>query len=78
MTRLFLVKALYNRWAGARLAADMAKLSPEQLTATCSANFGSILAIANHLLLADRLWLNRFTGQGELHRRRLPCSSNPL
>ncbi|HML54751.1 MAG TPA: DinB family protein [Solidesulfovibrio magneticus] len=65
MTKLFLVKALYNRWANARLAADMAKLSPEQLTAVSAVNFGSILAIANHLLLADRLWLNRFTGQGE-------------
>ncbi len=65
MTKLFLVKALYNRWANDRLAADMAKLSPEQLTATCAVNFGSILAIANHLVLADRLWLHRFTGQGE-------------
>jgi len=55
MTKLFLVKALYNRWANARLAADMAKLSPEQLTAVSAVNFGSILAIANHLLLADRL-----------------------
>jgi uncharacterized damage-inducible protein DinB len=65
MHKLFLVNALYNRWANARLAADMARLTPEQLTAASAVNFGSILAIANHLVLADRLWLHRFTGQGE-------------
>ncbi|MFP5257687.1 MAG: DinB family protein [Acidobacteriota bacterium] len=65
MKKLFIAQALYNRWANAKLAADMAKLSTEQLTAGSDVNFGSILAIANHLVLADRAWLNRFTGQGE-------------
>jgi len=65
MKKLFTAKALYNRWANARLAADMARLAPEQLTAVSAVNFGSIIAIANHLALADRLWLHRFTGQGE-------------
>lgn len=64
MKNLFLTQALYNRWANARLAAEFDKLSPKQLTATSAVNFGSILAIANHLVLADRLWLTRFTGQG--------------
>ena len=65
MKKLFIAKAGYNRWANAKLAAEMAKLAPEQLAAVSAVNFGSILAIANHLVLADRLWLNRFTGQGE-------------
>ena len=65
MKKLFIVKARYNRWANARLAADMAALAPKQLAAVSAVNFGSIIAIANHLVLADRLWLNRFTGQGE-------------
>jgi len=64
MKSLFLTQALYNRWAGERLYADMAKLAPEQLAAPSAANFGSIIAIANHLVLADRLWLSRFTAGG--------------
>ena len=65
MKNLFLTQALYNRWANARLAAAMAALAPDQLAAVSAVNFGSIIAIANHLVLADRLWLKRFTGQGE-------------
>jgi len=65
MHALFVTLARYNQWAGARLETELAKLSPEQLTAPSAVNFGSILAIANHLVLADRLWLNRFTGQGQ-------------
>lgn len=57
--------ARYNQWANARLGAELEKLSPAQLAAPSAVNFGSIIAIANHLVLADRLWLNRFTGQGE-------------
>lgn len=64
MQALFLVQAQYNHWANARLYTELAKLSPEQLTAQSAVNFGSILAIANHLVLADRLWCNRFTRQG--------------
>jgi uncharacterized damage-inducible protein DinB len=64
MKRLFVNRALYSRWANARLYAAMAALSPETLAAPSAVNFGSILAIANHLVLVDRLWLNRFTGQG--------------
>uniref|UniRef100_I2PZI4 DinB family protein n=1 Tax=Desulfovibrio sp. U5L TaxID=596152 RepID=I2PZI4_9BACT len=58
-------QARYNQWANARLYADMEKLTSEQLYAPSAANFGSILAIANHLVLADRLWMNRFTAQGD-------------
>ncbi|WP_029457872.1 DinB family protein [Solidesulfovibrio alcoholivorans] len=64
MKRLFVSRSLYNQWANARLYAAMAALAPETLAAPSAVNFGSILAIANHLVLADRLWLNRFTGQG--------------
>ena len=65
MKALFCTQALYNRWANARLYAELEKLAPGQVTAPTAANFGSILAIANHLVLADRLWLLRFTGQGD-------------
>lgn len=65
MQSVYLTQALYARWANARLYAELAKLTPDQLAATSAVNFGSILAIANHLLLADRLWLNRLTGRGD-------------
>jgi len=65
MHALFVTLARYSQWAGARLETELAKLTPAQRNASSAANFGSILAIANHLVLADRLWLNRFTGQGQ-------------
>lgn len=64
MLRMLHVQARYNQWANQRLYAELEKLTPDQLAAPSAANFGSIIAIANHLVLADRLWLFRFTGQG--------------
>jgi len=65
MQDYFATLALANRWANALLYAELAKLSPAQLAQTSEANFGSMLAIANHTVLADRAWLCRFTGEGE-------------
>lgn len=65
MKALFTVLARYNRWANERLYAEIQTLTPEQLAADQGVNFGSVLGILNHLLLADRLWLHRFTGQGQ-------------
>jgi len=48
MPTLYATLARYNRWANARLYAEMEKLDPEQLVAQSAVNFGSILAIANH------------------------------
>lgn len=64
MKSLFRTLALYNRWANDRLYAELARLTQEQRDAVSEVNFGSITAIANHLVLADRLWLNRFTASG--------------
>ncbi|OIO00075.1 MAG: damage-inducible protein DinB [Desulfovibrionaceae bacterium CG1_02_65_16] len=57
--------ALASRWADEVLFGELTKLTPAQWTAKSAVNFGSMQGIANHLLLADRLWLNRFTGEGE-------------
>jgi uncharacterized damage-inducible protein DinB len=65
MKTLFLTRALYNRWANERLYAELLKLTLPQLAASTAVNFGSIIAIANHVVLADRLWLNRFTADGD-------------
>ena len=65
MKRLFVTLARHNRWANSILYPELARLSPEALARPSAVTFGSILGIANHLLLADRLWLHRITGLGE-------------
>lgn len=57
--------ARYNCWANTTLLQDAAGAAPACLTAPRPVDFGSILGVLNHLLLADRLWLSRLTGQGE-------------
>lgn len=65
MQQHFVTLARANQWANRILYAELEKLTPEQLAAESQANFGSILGIASHTILADRAWLFRFTGQGE-------------
>ena len=65
MHRLFLTQALAGQWANGIVNAELAKLAPSQWTQACAMNFGSMQGIANHLLLADRLWLHRLGGGGE-------------
>lgn len=55
--------ARYNRWMNERLYAQAASLSPEARTRDMGAFFRSIHGTFNHLLLADRVWLARFTGE---------------
>ncbi len=52
----------YNRWMNDRLYQACAGLSDEQRKRDLGAFFGSIHGTLNHLLLADRVWLGRFTG----------------
>ncbi|MBU1230276.1 MAG: DinB family protein [Proteobacteria bacterium] len=63
MRPTFATQARANRWANEALYAELKKLSPEQLAQGFGVNFGSILGIANHTILADRVWLARFLGQ---------------
>jgi len=65
MNALFLTQAQANRWANQLLFQELHKLSPAQWAFERGVNFGGIMGIANHLLLADRAWLHRFTGEGE-------------
>ena len=60
--RYCLTMARYNAWQNRQLKAAFEALAPEDLTRDRGAFFGSILATANHLLWADRIWLARFTG----------------
>lgn len=65
MHDLFAMMAGYNRWANGRLLAAAAALSGDRLRADAGAFFGSMLGTLNHLLVADRIWMHRFTGKGE-------------
>jgi uncharacterized damage-inducible protein DinB len=52
----------YNRWMNDRLYDCCSKLSDEERKRDVGAFFKSMHGSLNHLLLADRIWLGRFTG----------------
>jgi len=58
-----LTMARYNAWQNKQLKAVMDTLSEDALRADRGAFFGSIMATANHILWADRMWMARFQGQ---------------
>ncbi|MDZ7875019.1 MAG: DinB family protein [Rhizobium sp.] len=58
----------YNAWANRLLYSAVADLSTEELHRDTGAFFGSIFATLSHILTADRIWLNRFTGEGPMPR----------
>lgn len=55
--------AAYNRWMNAKLYAVCADMTDAERRAQRGAFFGSIHGTLNHLLLADRVWMGRFTGE---------------
>ncbi len=55
--------ASYNRWMNERLYAVCAELSDAERHEDRGVFFKSIHGTLNHLLLADKIWLARFTGK---------------
>jgi len=55
----------YNAWANHRLYEAAALLSDVDYRADKGAFFKSMHGTLNHLLTTDRIWMKRFTGQGE-------------
>jgi uncharacterized damage-inducible protein DinB len=55
--------ARYNRWMNQRLYTACETLSDEERKRQRGAFFGSIHHTLTHLVLADRLWLQRFASQ---------------
>src|SRR5512147_373438 len=55
----------YNAWANGRLYDAAARLSTEQYRADRGAFFKSVHGSLNHLLVTDRIWMRRFTGEGD-------------
>src|SRR4029434_3118727 len=54
--------ARYNRWMNERLYECCARIPDAERKRDMGAFFKSIHGTLNHLLLADRIWLGRFTG----------------
>jgi len=61
--------AAYNAWANRVVYAEAASLSPQAYRENRGAYFGSLHGTLNHLLVADRIWMSRFTGSGDAPTR---------
>lgn len=63
----FVTFAQYNNWANQRLYDACEGLSGEIYFAQrTSAFFGSLHGTLNHILVGDRAWMRRLTGEGEV------------
>ncbi len=60
MQKQFTLLAEYNAWINQKLYTTVAELSDEERTANRGAFFGSVHGTLNHLMVADRIWLQRF------------------
>jgi uncharacterized damage-inducible protein DinB len=65
----FAMMAGYNAWSNERLYDVAAQLSDADYHADRGAFFKSVHGTLNHLLVADRIWMKRFTGEGEAPNR---------
>jgi uncharacterized damage-inducible protein DinB len=63
--RNYQLLAEYNRWFNQRLYAACEQLPDYERKRERGAFFGSIHNTLNHLIWADRLWLQRFAAQGQ-------------
>ena len=70
--------AEYNAWANRLLYAAVGELSAEELERDTGAFFGSVFATLSHILTADRVWLNRFTGEGPKPMALVPMSGSTI
>jgi uncharacterized damage-inducible protein DinB len=61
--------AAYNRWANRRMYNDVASLPDAARKHPAGLFFGSVHATLNHLLVADYIWMRRFTGDGPVPER---------
>jgi uncharacterized damage-inducible protein DinB len=61
----FVMMAKYNAWANARLYRMAGALQDESYRKEVAVYFKSLHGTLNHLLAADRIWMQRLTGLGE-------------
>ena len=65
MKRHFMMFAAYNLWANQRVYEAAADLGDGEFNRDTGAFFGSMMGTLNHILTADRMWMKRFTGEGD-------------
>ena len=65
MKQHFNMFAAYNAWANQRIYDAASALTKEEFAQDAGAFFKSMRGTLNHLLVTDRIWLKRFTGEGE-------------
>ena len=69
MQQIYRMFAHYNAWANGQLYDAVAALPEADYRADQGAFFGSLQGTLNHILVGDRVWLRRFTGEGPLPAR---------
>lgn len=65
----FSMFAAYNRWANGRVYVAAAELTEDELAADRGAFFKSVIGTLNHLLVTDRIWMRRMSGDGPTYPR---------
>jgi uncharacterized damage-inducible protein DinB len=65
----FAMMAGYNAWCNERIYDVVAQLPDADYRADRGAFFKSVHGTLNHLLVADRIWLKRFSGRGDAPNR---------
>lgn len=69
MLKQYKMFADYNRWANTLVYGAAAELTDAEYRENRGAFFGSVHATLNHVLTADLIWMQRFTGQGDAPTR---------
>ncbi|MER8438088.1 DinB family protein [Mesorhizobium sp. M1312] len=69
MKQHFMMFAAYNQWANSRIYDAAADLDEEEFHRNVGVFFGSMMGTLNHVLTADRIWMRRFTGEGDAPAR---------
>ena len=69
MKQHFAMMAGYNAWCNERLYDVAAQLSDADYRTDRGAFFKSVHGTLNHILVADRIWMRRFTGEGDAPNR---------
>lgn len=65
MKQHFLMLAAYNGWANNQLFDAVSHLSESEYRQDAGLLYKSVHATLNHILGNDRLWMKRFTGDGD-------------
>ena len=65
----FQTLAAYNQWSNRLIYAAAPELSDADYRANRGAFFGSLHNTLNHILVGDRIWLHRITGEGDAPER---------